>query len=372
MSIWTDRVRLAGEILRRRLASLGSRGLFYIVEDLDWVIKREGEYLLRHLAPIAPQLKGRLEASPRGLRGQLLHFGSLGAFAGAVDYAHADNRLVATCYHGYPEMGGAMRRNLEKLIKEQDRLDRVVTACGIMQERLTGWGIPREKLRLIPLGASRRDFYPLPPAERQKLRAKLGIPADAVCIGSFQKDGEGWGEGDKPKLIKGPDLFVEVVAELAKRRRVFALLTGPARGFVIKGLQKAGVGYVHLYPKELGELCALYNCLDLYLITAREEGGPKSLPEGMAAGVPLVTTRVGMAPDMIQSGMNGIMTELDDLEGLVQGCLRIMEDAGLRESVVERGFETVKRHDWPVLAQAHWRELYEPLLAELRGESREP
>ena len=37
----------------------------------------------------------------------------------------------------------------------------------------------------------------------KKIKHNLGIPEDYLVIGSFQKDGEGWGEGLKPKLIKG-------------------------------------------------------------------------------------------------------------------------------------------------------------------------
>ena len=36
------------------------------------------------------------------------------------------------------------------------------------------------------------------------------MPKVLYC-GSFQKDGDGWGRGNNPKLIKGPDIFIKTV-----------------------------------------------------------------------------------------------------------------------------------------------------------------
>ena len=52
---------------------------------------------------------------------------------------------------------------------------------------------------------------------RQDARKRLGIPQTAVVIGSFQKDGNGWGEGKEPKLIKGPDVLLETLEILKSR-----------------------------------------------------------------------------------------------------------------------------------------------------------
>ena len=60
----------------------------------------------------------------------------------------------------------------------------------------------------------------LPPARRgrpaPRARTRLGLPGSAFVVGSFQKDGVGWGEGLEPKLIKGPDVLL-AVAERSRR-----------------------------------------------------------------------------------------------------------------------------------------------------------
>ncbi len=362
---WGERLRLLRQAARRTLRNLGPPQLYYVVEGQDWVIRREGQGILAALAQQQPDLPARLTTSPRWLKNQLIHFGSLGCLAAGLAYAHPSNRVAATVYHGYRGMDPGMQKRLDTFLQGLPRLQAVITACHIMRRRLLAWGVPGDKLHLIPLGTSLSRFHPYPPRRRQELRQKLGIPADAVCIGSFQKDGNGWGEGLEPKLIKGPDILVQVLARLRRHYPVFALLTGPARGYVKKGLEAAGVPYCHHFLKDFSQLPDYYNCLDLYLATAREEGGPKCLPESMACGVPLVTTRAGMAPDMVTPGRNGFLTEPEDVEALVECCARIIEDPELARSLVARGLETVRDYDWSVLARAHYRLVYEPLLASL-------
>ena len=107
------------------------------------------------------------------------------------------------------------------------------------------------------------------------MRNKLKIPKDALVIGSFQKDGIGWGDGMKPKFIKGPDIFVETLRILSKKGLpIYALITGPARGYVIELLKQNNIPYHHSYVSRAEDLVPFYQALDIYLITSREEGGP--------------------------------------------------------------------------------------------------
>ena len=136
-------------------------------------------------------------------------------------------------------------------------------------------------------------------------------------MGSFQKDGQGWGEGLEPKLIKGPDVFLQTIEILKSQiQDLFVLLSGPARGYVMKGLKNLGVDFKHFYLRDYPETGELFQALDLYLVTSRQEGGPKAVLESMSSGVPLVTTRVGQAMDLVIHGENGWMVESEDIEGL--------------------------------------------------------
>jgi glycosyltransferase involved in cell wall biosynthesis len=240
---------------------------------------------------------------------------------------------------------------------------KLVVSCEITRQHLLEWGMPAEKMVKIPIGVDLPRFSPATSAERQHIRAELGIPENAVCIGSFQKDGEGWGEGLSPKLIKGPDVFLDVVAALAARYpTLMVLLTGPSRGYVKQGLEKIGIPYIHHFLENPADIGRYYQALDAYLIASRIEGGPIALMESWASGVPVVSTRMGMAADWIQPGENGLLADVEDVPALAENLHRVLQAADLRQKLIQNGLETVKLLDWACIAEQYDQLLYEPIL----------
>jgi glycosyltransferase involved in cell wall biosynthesis len=104
---------------------------------------------------------------------------------------------------------------------------------------------------------------------------------------------------------------------------LFVLLSGPARGFVKKGLDELQIPYRHIYLQSYPGIAKLFQALDLYVVASRQEGGPKAILESMASGVPLVTTRVGQAMDLVKHGENAFMTAVDDVEALASYALQV-------------------------------------------------
>jgi len=216
-----------------------------------------------------------------------------------------------------------------------------------MRDCLLGTGISPDKLHLIPIGINRSLFHPQTPALKQDCRITYGIPQSATVVGSFQKDGVGWDDGLEPKLIKGPDTFVAAMTALKPRvPELFVVLSGPARGYVKAGLEKAGIPYRHFNLPRYADIAGLYATLDLYMITSRQEGGPKAVLESMAAGIPLVTTRVGQAMDMVTHGKNGWITAVDDIEALTHWAQWGLEHPAERQHIVAAGLTTAEANDY--------------------------
>ncbi len=176
-------------------------------------------------------------------------------------------------------------------------------------------------------------------------------------IGSFQKDGVGWGEGLEPKLIKGPDLFVETLAKL-KHLHPLVLLTGPARGYVKRGLDQLGIDYKHFYLKTIAELPEMYQALDLYLITSRLEGGPKALLEAWASGIPVVSTQVGMVPDVGTHQTDVLISNSFDIQPIADLALGIHDDELKKNQLITHANEAVTRYDWINIAKHYHALLY--------------
>ena len=196
------------------------------------------------------------------------------------------------------------------------------------------------------------------------MRKQLGIPDNAVCIGSFQKDGEGWDEGMDPKWVKGPDVFLDVIDRLRRDYELCVLLTGPARGYVKAGLDRMGVPYRHVWLKDYRDVAKHYWALDLYVIASRDEGGPMAVLESMASGVPLVSTKVGMGIDLVCHGNNGLLSEIEDAAGLAANASKLIESPELRHEFSKSGVTVAKGHDWSLIASRYHNEVYRPLLIE--------
>ena len=72
----------------------------------------------------------------------------------------------------------------------------------------------------------------------------------------------------------------------------------------------------------------------------------------MAAGVPLVTTRVGQAPDLVADGDNGLLADVDDVAALDGSVVRVHDDAALANKLRERGRPTAEAHAEELLDSA--------------------
>jgi glycosyltransferase involved in cell wall biosynthesis len=234
----------------------------------------------------------------------------------------------------------------------------------LVENRLLEWGVPREKLVRIPIGVDTKTFAPPTSEQRKVARLRFGIPDDVIVVGSFQKDGEGWDDGMEPKLIKGPDIFVEsMMAMKSEGIPVFVFLTGPARGYVKKGLERAGIPFVHTFARHHVDLVHCYHSLDLYLVSSREEGGPMGLMEGMASGVPVITTPVGMGPDLIIDGVNGgLISGFSGAELGYKAAQLISLPSEDLKRIKQSAELAVKVADWAVVGRSHWELVYRDLV----------
>lgn len=333
----------------------------FITEGANWTIHWVGKSYVEGVEAHYPGTIG-LTYKPYKLHDRVVHFGSQFFWRLWADFLPPSNKVVVTYFHGKHEDGPEMSLNIDYLLGNLDRVAHVVTASSLMERRLLDWGVAEDKLSRIPLGVDTALFRPPTEEERRTARARLGVPGGALCIGSFQKDGVGWGEGLEPKLIKGPDVFVEAAARLAKEFPVFVLLTGPARGYVMRGLEKRGVPYGHIFHKDYQRISTSYHALDLYLVTSREEGGPQALLESMASGVPLVSTRVGMAEDVIKDGVNGALVQVGHMEGLVNKSAELLSDSNMAEDFKAKGRAQAERYDWNSVALQLYDKVYKGLL----------
>jgi glycosyltransferase involved in cell wall biosynthesis len=187
-------------------------------------------------------------------------------------------------------------------------------------------------------------------------RTHFGIPKEDFVVGFFASRGS-----DRDNNRKGTDTFLATIRRCAGRiPGLHVLLLGP--GWDADLFRTAGVAVT--YPGFLDErsLPAAYSALDAYLMTARVEGGPCTVLEAMACGTPVVATRVGLVPDVIVDGVNGMSAEVDDAETLSNALCMLAGDNGLRSGMAAKSRATVLNLAWENTL-APLRETYTRVLA---------
>ena len=326
------------------MTSLPSR-LYVVGDRLGWSIDDDRARLIATAGRLGCRVGSN--AWLRFMRGQAVfqhnHFNAL-----QPRWLDSSHRLGLSYFHGRPGTPGypEFDRAYDALRRNPARIDRVQVTHDEMHELVVGAGVPAELVFKIPIGVD-IEHFPLGP-ERA---------GSDFMVGSFLKDGVGMEDGLEPKLLKGPDTFVAVVARLREViPELSVLLTGPARGYVRRELERLDIPHRHVLHSSRGELAGAYHGVDVCLVTSRQEGGPKAVLEAMATGVPLVTTRVGHATELVRDGLNGLLVDVDDVDALVAAVERVHSDRELRARLRAAGRETAEAYAEERL-DARWAEL---------------
>lgn len=318
----------------------GSR-LFLIGESSNWSIDEDVRAVYRIAESLGIRVANRRLLTSSS--GQAVFYGSHFTLL-QEPWLPPPHRLATTYFHGRPGTPGMPEFDVPyaALRAHHERLERVQVTHSEMEQIVLESGIAPEKVHRIPIGIEASYFRPADALLRSRARDALGLPDSAFVVGSFQKDGVGWGEGLEPKLVKGPDVLADAL-EVVQRDvpELHVLLSGPARGYVRERLGRAGIPYVHRLLDRHRDVATLYHAIDAYIVSSRQEGGPKAILESMACGVPLVTTRVGQAMDIVEHGRNAFMVEPEDAEGLAEWVVRVAAGGDDLVDMRSAGFDTV-------------------------------
>jgi len=339
---------------------------FFLTIKVDVVLVSEGGNWAIEL--YAKQITSNLKklqiidvdiSTPRFAKNKIIHFGSVNTLITPTEYikVNKSNKTILTWFH---IVDNDERLKFIPILNRE--LELIHTSSPITKKILIDSGFDKNKICIIPLGVDLLNFRCFNQSKKNKLKDKFNLPQNKLIIGSFQKDGVGWGEGLEPKLIKGPDIFCEVVKKIKEKFAIHIFLTGPARGYVKKNLEKNDIPYTHIFFKNYLDIVECYNVLDLYIVTSRSEGGPKALLESMATGVPVVTTNVGMAPYLIENRVNGFKAEINNINQLYNYSVELLQNEHLKKKFIKNSLKTVQKYNWENLVKRYYLEIYKKIL----------
>lgn len=166
-------------------------------------------------------------------------------------------------------------------------------------------------IRVIYNGVDEAKFRPLePPPAREDKRTHL------LFVGNLSRR-------------KGADLLPQILARLGDGF-VLSYTSG------LRGESPALRGPDNLRPlgrPSEAELIQEYNRADIFLFPSRLEGFGLPVVEAMACGKPVVTTRAGSLPELVDDGQGGFLCELDAVEDFVGRIRTLAEDTRLRQAM---------------------------------------
>lgn len=213
--------------------------------------------------------------------------------------------------------------------------DMIVAVTPGWRDRIAAFA-PKCRVEAVRVGVD-LDFF----APRTTTRRELGLPEKGFLVGFFGARGS-----DSDGGRKGMDVLVSVLQQAGKEiSQVHAVLAGPgwdefASEFRAAGSDATVFGFV---PRS--KIPALYSALDVYLVTARVEGGPMTVLESLACGTPVIATRVGLVPDVIAEGINGFSAEIGDVTALADLVTRA-SDPELKSSMQSAARDSVMEWSW--------------------------
>jgi glycosyltransferase involved in cell wall biosynthesis len=259
----------------------------------------------------------------RAYRPQVVHTHAAKAgLLGRVAARLAGVPVVVHTYHGHVLHGyfgrakTALFRGLERWLARLT--DRLVAVSPRVREELVELGIaPREHFRVVPLGLELEELAGALP--RGGLRRDAGVPDDAPLIGMV----------GRLVPIKDVPTFLRAAAKVRQvtPQARFALVgDGEERRLLEDLCARLGMAEVVTFHGWRRDMQSVYGDLDVVVNTSRNEGTPVALIEALAAGRPVVATRVGGTPDLLGGGELGRLVSAGDADAVAEAILDALRD----------------------------------------------
>ena len=220
------------------------------------------------------------------------------------------------------------------------RFDAVVAVSRPLVRSLSRFGVPRHRIHLVPNGWDGRA----PGSDRHEARQALGAPPDRFLIG--------WVGRLIP--VKAADVFLRALAELGDVPWSASVVgDGGERRRLEQLAARLGLRNRVAFPGSVYDAAGVFPAFDVFVLSSRTEGTPIVLFEAMAAGVPIVATRVGGVPDVV-SPAEAALVAPDDPGALAAAIRAVYHNPAAARARAHRAGERLLRD----FAVAPWVDRY--------------
>ena len=332
-----DTTLVAGSLAR------GEDSMAFVADARDVDIVRIDE-LGREISPLRDLMATiKLARLIRRERPDILHThtakaGTVGRAAALLAGRKAPPIVVHT-FHGHVLRGyfGPLSswffRLLERWLAKSTTA--LIAVSPQVRDDLVALGVaPAERFVVIRLGIELRERVAGEQNGRVDSRRYLGIEADRFAVGWI----------GRMTAVKRTD-DVLVAFKRLRDEGVDAVLCmvgdGPDRAQLEQRAHDLGIVRETLFVGYQEDVAPFYAAFDALVLPSSNEGTPVSAIEALAAGRPVVATRVGGVPDVVVEGEDGFLVEPGATDDLADRLVRLARDPELRERMGQAGRERV-------------------------------
>lgn len=229
---------------------------------------------------------------------------------------------TVTTVHGFTG-GGWKIRLYERLQRRAYRsFDAVVAVSRPLVERLIQDGVPAPRVHFVQ-NAWQETTAPL---DRSAARRALGLSSDGFRVGWV----------GRLRSEKGPDVLLDALVHLRDLPiEVSVLGSGQERRSLCARARHLGVEGRVRWHGVVPDAARAFAAFDVFALSSRTEGTPMVVFEAMAAGVPIVATRVGGVPDVV-SAVEAALVAPDDAVALAAEIRAVYRDPAAARARAQR------------------------------------
>ncbi len=307
--------------------------------------------LIRAVRPVSDfRAFGEIRRCIRSLRPDLVHthtskagiLGRLGAYAAGV-------RPLVHTPHGHIFYGYFHPWKTRCFILAERAAARItsrivtLTVQGRKDHLREGIGSP-DQYRVVPSGIDTRRYAS---ADRACVRLETGWSNAPVV---------GW--AGRLTAVKNCAGFLRAAAMVSRVRNTVRFLVageGEERGMLERLAAGLGLGDRVRFLGDRRDMPEVFAAMDVFVLSSRNEGFGRVLAEAMASGVPVISTAVGGAAEVLGNGETGILVQPDCPDALAEAIMRLLNDADARKRLRDRGLRRVAEFDIGVTAEEYER-----------------
>ncbi len=235
---------------------------------------------------------------------------------------------VVTTHHGWIRNNARQELMARTALQLARRLDAVEVVSRRLLDELPRSVIRRGRAEVVHNGIVLEDY--VVGGHRARIRESLGAAADAPLLGVIGRLSE---EKGCHEML---DAFARVAAGHARARLVF-IGEGPLRGALEARIQgQPWADRVRLAGHH-APVQPFYEAIDVLVSPSRTEGLSNAILEALVFQRPVVATRVGGNPEILEDEVSGLFVEAREPGALADAILRLLGDPGLSARLVAGG-----------------------------------